>query len=104
MRLGHVFARHRGHHLWWNRASQHIECHHVLVVAAARLNHRPETPGLELHLHEQRPVEVIRLGEGGVATPSSHLTNHPLNGAAARGIAAATASLSQQHSVVDSAG
>jgi hypothetical protein len=32
-----------------------------------------------IHLHQERPIEVIGLGEGRVATPAANLTNHPLD-------------------------
>jgi hypothetical protein len=50
-----------------------------LLIGTADLDDVPERPRLQLHLHQERPIRVIGLGENEVAAPTAHLTNHPLD-------------------------
>jgi hypothetical protein len=49
------------------------------LIGAAILDYTPENMCLQLHLHQERPIAIIGLGEGRVASPAAYLTNHPLD-------------------------
>jgi hypothetical protein len=68
------------HHIQWYHASEGVKRHHLLLlISTTILNDALESPRLQLHLNHERPIRVIGLGVGRVATPTAYLTNHPLD-------------------------
>jgi hypothetical protein len=51
----------------------------VLHICSSVLDGIPHHPRPQLHLHQERPVRVIGLGEYGISTPSTHLTDYSLD-------------------------
>jgi hypothetical protein len=56
-----------------------------------------ESPRLQLHLHQERPIGVIGLSEGRVATPAANLTNHHLDHNSIFGGVVVAGSLATRH-------
>jgi hypothetical protein len=55
--------------LRWYCATQDVKRHHlVLLIGATILDDAPENPRVQLHLHQERPIKVIGIGEGRIAT------------------------------------
>jgi hypothetical protein len=78
--LGRILLNNHQHHLRWYRAAQGVKCYHILLlIGAAILDDTPESSRLQLHLHQERPVRVIGLDEGRIASSTAYLTNHPLD-------------------------
>jgi hypothetical protein len=48
-------------------------------IDTTQLDRVLESSGFEFHLHQERPIEVVRLGQGGAATPTANFVNHPLD-------------------------
>jgi hypothetical protein len=67
------------------------------LIGGAILDDDLESPRLQLHLHQERPIGVIYLGEGRVATPTANLMNHPLDHNSIFGGVIVTRSLSSRH-------
>jgi hypothetical protein len=68
------------HQFWWYCATQGIKRHYLLFLIGATIQDDAlESPHLQLHLNQKRPIRVIGLGAGMVATPTAYLTNHPLD-------------------------
>lgn len=65
------------------RAKRLERLHVLLCIDIADVNHPPKGLSLELHLHGAHPGGVVGLGEGGVASPTAHLTNDSLDHRAA---------------------
>jgi hypothetical protein len=66
------------HHLQWYRATQCVKHHHLLLlISPAVLDDTPEGP--RIHLHQERPILIIDLGEGRVVTFIANLMNHSLD-------------------------
>jgi hypothetical protein len=79
-------------------AAQCIKRHHLLLlISTAILNDSPESPRLQLHLHQECPIRVICLGVGRVATPTANLTNHALGHNSIFGGVVVTGSLASRH-------
>jgi hypothetical protein len=77
--VGCILLSDRWHHLWWYHAAQGVKCHHLLLlIGVVVLDNAPESSRLQLHFHQERPIEVTGLGEGRVASPTTYLTNYPL--------------------------
>jgi hypothetical protein len=74
------------------------ECHHLLqLISAAIPDDAPESPRLQIHLHQEHPIRVIGLGEGMVATLVVNLTNHPLDHNSVFGGVIVVGSLASRH-------
>jgi hypothetical protein len=68
-----------------------------MLIGVTVLDDALESPRLQLHLHQERPIGVIGLGEGRVATPAVNLTNHPLDHNSVFGGVIVTGSLASRH-------
>src|SRR4051812_23024695 len=48
-------------HFWWHRLQDGLQRHSIFVeVISAELDSIPNTPSLQLHLHEEAPFGVVR--------------------------------------------
>jgi hypothetical protein len=78
--LGHFLLGECQDHIRWYRVVEGVKRHHLLLlIGAAILDDALESSCLQLHLNHERPITVISLGVGRVATPTADLTNLPLN-------------------------
>jgi hypothetical protein len=56
----------RQYHLQWYRAVQCVKHHHLLLlIGGTILDDAPKSPRLQLHLHQERIIEVIVLVRAG---------------------------------------
>jgi hypothetical protein len=77
--LGRFLLSECRHHFRWYRAAEGVKHHHLLLIGAAILDDALENSCFQLHINHERPIRVIGLGVGRVATLTAHLTNHPLD-------------------------
>jgi hypothetical protein len=69
--LGRILLGDRRHLFRWYRTTQGVKRHYLLLIGATVLNDALESPRLQLHLHQERPIGVTGLGEGRVASPTA---------------------------------
>jgi hypothetical protein len=79
-RLGRFLLGECQHHFQWYCAAEGVKRHHLLIlIGAAILDDALESLRLQLHPNHECPIGVTGLGVGRIATPTTYLTNHPVD-------------------------